>query len=150
MSEYSLRPACSEDSSTIRKIIYQAGINPMDLHWERFTLAVNDGGQIIGCGQIKVHRDGSRELASIAVIETWRNQGVASQIIRRLMDQEAGRLYLTCRTGLGPFYQRFGFRQATRAELPPYFRRVSRFVHLFRVLHLMPREGLLIMVWDEL
>jgi N-acetylglutamate synthase-like GNAT family acetyltransferase len=148
MSGYSLRPARVEDFNTIRKIIHQVGINPMGLHWERFILAVDVEGEIIGCGQIKIHGDGSRELASIAVIEAWRNRGVASKIIRRLMEDESGRLFLTCRMGLGSFYQRFDFRQAPPADLPAYFRRLSRLVGLLRALHLMPSEGLLIMVSD--
>jgi N-acetylglutamate synthase-like GNAT family acetyltransferase len=148
MSEYSLRPAREEDFSAIRELIHQVGINPMGLHWERFILAVDSEGAMIGCGQIKVHGDGSRELASIAVIDTWRKQGVASRIIRHLMADESGRLFLTCRSVLGPFYQRFGFRQAAPAELTPYFRRLNRVVSLMRRLHLMPKVGILIMVWN--
>jgi N-acetylglutamate synthase-like GNAT family acetyltransferase len=148
MIDYSLRPARTEDFSTIRKIIHQVGINPMGLHWERFILAVDAGGQIIGCGQIKIHGDGSRELASIAVIEAWRGKGVASKIIRHLMERESGRLFLTCRSGLGSFYERFEFRVATPEVLPPYFRRLSRLVSVLRALRMMPAEGLLIMVWN--
>jgi N-acetylglutamate synthase-like GNAT family acetyltransferase len=148
MPEYSLRPARSEDFSAIRQLIHQVGINPMGLQWERFVLAVDEEGAMIGCGQIKVHGDGSRELASIAVIETWRKKEVASTIIRHLMENENGRLFLTCRTVLGPFYQRFGFRQAAPNELTPYFSRLSRLVRLMRSLHLMPKEGLLIMLWN--
>ena len=148
MSGYKLRPSCAEDFNAIRKLIHQVGINPMGLHWERFLLAVDAEGEMIGCGQIKIHNDGSHELASIAVIDSWRNQGVASEIIRDLMEGNTGQLFLTCRAGLGSFYQRFGFRQATPAELPPYFRRLSRLVGLLRNLHLMPSEGLLIMVYD--
>jgi len=149
MTGYTLRPARAEDFNAIRKLIHQVGINPMGLHWERFILAVDTEEQMIGCGQIKLHSDGSHELASIAVIEAWRNQGVASVIIHHLMEVDSGRMFLTCRTGLGPFYQRFGFRQATQAELLPYFRRLSRLVGLFRALHLMPSEGLLIMMWER-
>jgi len=149
MSGFSLRPASDDDFASIRKLIRQVGINPMGLNWKRFVLAMDAEGRMIGCGQIKIHGDGSRELASIAVVEAWRNRGVASEIIRHMMEAESRRLFLTCRSGLGPFYQRFGFRQAAPAELPPYFRRLSRLVGLFRALHLMPREGLLIMVWDR-
>jgi amino-acid N-acetyltransferase len=143
---YTLRPARAEDFTAIRRLINQVGINPMGLKWERFILAVDTEEAMIGCGQIKIHRDGSHELASIAVIESWRRRGVASEIIRHLMDNNSGRLYLTCRAGLGPFYERFGFRQADSAELSPYYRRLSKLVGLFRILHLMPTEGLFIML----
>lgn len=103
---------------------------------------------MIGCGQVKQHRDGARELASIAVVESWRGRGVAGAIIRRLMQAEGSRLYLTCRAGLGPFYHHFGFREAAPDELSPYFRRLSRLANILRYLRLMPGEGLLVMILD--
>jgi N-acetylglutamate synthase-like GNAT family acetyltransferase len=146
---YTLRPARAADFPAIRQLINHVGINPMGLHWERFVLAVDVQGSMIGCGQVKIHGDGSRELASIAVVEPWRSQGVASKIIIHLMEAESEQLYLTCRLELGSFYQRFGFRQAAPHELPTYFRRLSKLVKILRFLHLMPHEGLLIMVWDH-
>jgi N-acetylglutamate synthase-like GNAT family acetyltransferase len=144
---FSLRPARPEDQAAIRQLIRDVGINPLGLHWERFVLAVDAPGAMIGCGQIKIHGDGSRELASIAVVEAWRGRGVASEIIHHLIARHDPPLYLTCRAGLGTFYQRFGFRPAQTNELPPYFRRLERLVGLFRFLRLMPREGLLIMIY---
>jgi N-acetylglutamate synthase-like GNAT family acetyltransferase len=148
-ADFNLRPAEVQDEIEIRKLIHQVGINPMGLHWERFVLAVDRRGTMIGCGQIKLHGDGSHEMASIAVVETWRGRGVASAIIRHLSQAEPGRLYLTCRAGLGPFYLRFGFREAALHELSPYFRRLSRLARLLRFLRLMPGEGLLIMLRGE-
>ncbi|MFN8386101.1 MAG: hypothetical protein U0X92_06720 [Anaerolineales bacterium] len=37
-------------------MIRLVGINPMDLDWKRFVVAVNDEEQIVGTGQIKPHR----------------------------------------------------------------------------------------------
>ena len=46
-----------------------ARINPMDLKWANFVVAVDDeSGAIVGTGQIKQHGDGSYELASIATV----------------------------------------------------------------------------------
>jgi N-acetylglutamate synthase-like GNAT family acetyltransferase len=149
MVGYTLRPAEAQDFPAIRKLIRRVGINPLGLHWERFILAVDEDRSMIGCGQVKQHGDGSHELASIAVVEAWRGQGAASAIIRRLMQGENGPLFLTCRTSLGPFYQRFGFREAKAGELPPYFRHLSRLAVSLRSLRLMPAEGLLIMLWER-
>ena len=143
---YTLRPAVPGDFPAIRLLIHQVGINPLGLHWERFVLAVDSQDKMIGCGQVKLHRDGSRELASIAVVEDWRGRGVATDIINHLMAAERAPLFLTCRAGLGPFYQRFGFRLAQTDELPPYFHWLNKLVRLFRYLHLMPSEGLLFMI----
>ena len=149
MSGYTLRPARAEDFIAIRKLIHQVGINPMGLHWERFILAVDARG---ADDRLRADKATQRWVTRAGLDRGDRglaqSQGVASEIIRHLMEDETGRLFLTCRTRLGSFYQRFGFRQATPTELPPYFRRLSRLVGLFRTLHLMPSEGLLIMVYD--
>lgn len=100
----------------------------MALDWHRFVLATDTNGTVIGCGQVKPHSDGTAELASIAVLPEWRGMGVARKIIEYLLDQHPGRIYLTCRSRLGPFYQKFGFQTIQQAEMTPYFRRLSRIV----------------------
>ena len=129
-AEYGLRQAEAGDAKTIRQIISQMHLNPTGLAWQRFILAVDRQGQIIGCGQLKPHGDGSLELASIAVLPEWRGQGVARTIIEHLLKQHPGRLYLTCRAELGRMYQKFGFQVVIPAEMPPYFKRLSGIVNL--------------------
>ena len=118
---YSIRPARVNEQWTIRRIVWQARINPIDLEWRRF-LVVEIEGNIVGVGQVKAHRDGSRELASIAVIPSCQGQGNGSNLVRALMARELDTLFLTCRAPLETYYARFGFRRATVQELPPYFR----------------------------
>ncbi len=127
-----LRPATQSDQPMIERIIHKAGINPMALDWHRFIIA-DDADGIVGIGQIKPHDDGSRELASIAVIPQRQGQGIARQIIQALLAQDAqrGALYLTCREQLEPFYTRFGFHTIERAEMPPYFKRMIRLANIF-------------------
>ena len=142
--EYSLRPATAADATTIRRIIAIVRINPTGLNWRRFTLAVGREGTIIGCGQLKPHGDGSLELASIAVLPAWRGKGIARLIIERLLQEHQGTLYLTCRSPLGPLYQKFGFEAITPAEMPPYFHRLSRIARLANKLLHQP-DSLLVM-----
>lgn len=125
-----LRPATQADQKIIERIIRDAGINPMALDWRRFLIA-EEKGQVIGIGQVKPHGDGSRELASIAVIPERRGQGIASEIIRTLLAKESGDVYLTCRAQLESFYKRFGFRKIKREEMTIYFRRLHRIGNLF-------------------
>ncbi len=136
--DYRLRPATSGDASTIRWIINLVKINPMSLDWKRFILAEDGHGHVIGCGQVKPHRDGSLELASLAVLPAWRGQGLARRIIERLLAQYPGRLYLTCRSQLEPLYQKFGFKTIEFSEMPPYFQRISRLVALYNNLAHQP------------
>jgi N-acetylglutamate synthase-like GNAT family acetyltransferase len=102
-------------------------INPMDLRWKHFLVAEDSEGIFLGCGQIKVHRGGALELASIAVIPEAQHQGIASQIIRRLIESTPQDLYLTCRARLETFYQPFGFEKVADPKLlPRYFMRIVR------------------------
>ena len=123
-------------------MIHEAGINPMSLDWRRFVIAQEDGA-VVGIGQIKLHGDGSRELASLAVIPGRRGQGIGGEIIQTLLAREEGVLYLTCRDELEPYYTRFGFRKIARDEMPPYFRRIMRLAHVFMALS---RRGVQIIV----
>jgi len=107
---FQIRHAKSGDQASIRSLIRKVGINPLGLDWRRFYVAVDQGDQIIGCGQIKFHKDGSRELASIAVDEKWRGRGIATSVIQQLLREGEG-LWLVCRKGLVPFYERFGFKE---------------------------------------
>jgi N-acetylglutamate synthase-like GNAT family acetyltransferase len=124
-----IRPARATDQPTIKKIVRQADINPMNLDWRHFLVA-EENDAIIGIGQVKQHGDGSRELASIATIPARRKQGIARAIIEALLARETGTLYLTCREQLEPFYARFGFRKIARDQMPPYFRRLIRIVNI--------------------
>ena len=118
-----IRPATEADQATIRRIVKEANINPMSLHWPTFVVA-EDAGVIVGVGQVKLHGDGSRELASIAVVPARQSQGIGGAIIKTLLAHESGVLYLTCRYQLQGYYERFDFRRLEPAEFPPYFKRM--------------------------
>ena len=120
-----IRSARADDEYAIRLIVRAAWINPIGLDWRRFIVA-DDGWQLIGVGQVKPHRDGSRELASIAVVPEYQDQGVAGAIIRVLLEQEHSAVYLMCLDGQTLFYTHLGFQHIERAAMPPYFRRVTR------------------------
>lgn len=120
-----IRSATAADQTTIKTIVRTAGINPMNLDWPRFLIA-EDGGQIVGIGQIKPHKDGSRELASIAVIPERQGQGIGSQIIQALLAREQGILFLFCRSTLEGYYARFGFQKVERDHLPWELARIHR------------------------
>ena len=128
-----LRRATAADAPVIRRLIHAERLNPFGLNWRRFWLAMGEDGRVIGCGQVKPHRDGSRELASIVVLPAWRKRGAASTIIRQLLTENPPPLYLTCRAELTGFYARFGFAVVENpAELPPYFWRIAKVFRLLR------------------
>ena len=96
-----IRPATQIDQKTIERIIRDANINPMSLDWHRFIVAEDE------------------------------RQGIASEIIRALLANEQGDLYLICRDELESFYARFGFYRIDPKEMTPYFRTIIRVVNIF-------------------
>jgi len=134
-----LRPATAKDAAAIRSLIHTVGINPMSLNWQRFIIAINDGGEMLGCGQIKPHGDGTHEMASIAVWPRFQGQRVGRAIIQHLLASAQPPLYLTCRAALRPYYERFDFQSLDSAQMPPYFRRLWRIAQWMS--KLIPRMG---------
>lgn len=135
MTTFWLRPANADDFAAIKNLVYIARINPLGLKWPRFTIAENDLGEVIGFAQIKSHRDGSQELASLVVAPDYRGQGIARSLVTHLIGNHKGDLYLTCRSSLGEFYENFGFEPIDNQQMPPFFRRVSRLASLLDILH---------------
>ena len=148
VSVYTLRPATQADQPAIKDLIRTSHINPMGLNWPRFVVAVTADHTIIGCGQVKPHRDGSRELASIAVTPDWRKQGIATVIISHLLATHTPPLWLTCSSKLIPFYQKFGFIEINEpAQITPYFRRMFR-LSQWLIKLMKPDRYLAVMLWE--
>ncbi len=128
LREISLRAALEDDFSAIKDLVREGQINPMGLDWQRFIVAVTQENIVIGCGQIKPHRDGTNELASIVVTKKWRKLGIAKMIIEELMRGYEGELYLMCQSSLGTIYEKYQFVALNENEMPKYFRRINKLV----------------------
>jgi N-acetylglutamate synthase-like GNAT family acetyltransferase len=128
-----IRPATAADQPAIRAIVRATHVNPLNLRWPNFLVA-EDGTRLVGIGQVKHHCDGSRELASIAVVPEQRRKGIARLIVRALIAREGGTLFLTCVETMQSFYAHFGFRSAPPQELSPYFRQLRRVARLLRLI----------------
>ncbi len=126
--ELVFRRAKAEDERLIREWIKRYSLNPLGIDWRRFVLATpDDGGPVVAMGQIKVHGDGSHELASIAVDQAQRGRGFARDLIEHLLAAEPGDVYLTCMPDLRDFYRPFGFVEVVDPrELPRYFKWIAR------------------------
>ncbi|GJM39975.1 MAG: hypothetical protein DHS20C20_02570 [Ardenticatenaceae bacterium] len=158
-SAITYRRALASDEAAIKALIRTVNINPMGLKWHRFIVAVDEpcteqsrsNGRLIGCGQIKPHRDGSRELASIAVQKAWRRQGIAGAIIQQLLANETVPIWLTCMDKLVPFYEQFGFAEVKKGDgrsLPFYFKVATTFFKPIQKISRIPGY-LAVMVWQK-
>ncbi len=130
-----IRPAQAQDQATIKQMVHDAHLNPLDLDWQHFLVAEENNDppagliarrRIVGIGQVKSHDDGSRELASLVVAPERRNQGVGGVLVRVLLARESSAVYLMCRAQLEGYYARFGFSRLVPDQMPPFFRRMHR------------------------
>ena len=126
MDGITLRKATASDATRIRKLVIEGRINVFGLNWRRFIVAESPLGEVIGCVQLKPHRDGTMELASLVVDSSYRGQSIARELIDAVTAIHAGELYLTCRSELGPFYEKFGFKVLSADALHGYYRAAVR------------------------
>ena len=144
-----IQTAAGTDFNRVKRLVRSELINPWGLKEERFLIAEDRAGNLLGCVQIKQHFGGAKELASLVVSPAWRERGVAKSLVEAAKERSGSSLWLTCRSRLIPFYERFGFREIhDRAQMPLYFKLVPLFERLLRMIGRM--EGYIaVMRWDE-
>ena len=121
-SAVNLRPATAADQPLITKLVREARLNPLRLAWPNFLIAERvDGGEtrIVGMGQLRPHKDGTQELASLVVVPEAQGSGVGSQLVYALIGKADRPLYLMCDGGKAAYYQRFGFVEVLSAQEVP-------------------------------
>jgi amino-acid N-acetyltransferase len=136
--EINIRPARQDDQEMIVSFIQQAKINPRNLHWQNFFVAEVDG-KPVGIRQVKVYKQGTREVASGFVLPEYRRQGISAQLMSALLARETGPLYAMVSQKRTGYYEKFGFRQVDSRQLPADFlqeyrigRIVTTLISLFR------------------
>lgn len=140
-----LRRATAQDAPFIKDLIHRAHLNPFGLDWKRFIVAVNLNEQVVGCGQIKPHTDGTFELASIAVQPEYQHQGIGTALITRLLAEQEQALYLICRAAMETYYQKFGFQSIFPTRFTPYFWRIYQVLTLMEKV-IGQKQGLSVMI----
>ena len=123
-----LRAATAADQSLIRQLVRAEHLNPMRLGWANFLIAEHaETRQNMGIGQLRPHKDGTVELASLVVVPEARGKGVGSQLVNALIAKADRPLYLMCESGKAPYYQRFGFVAIShRRDMPRALRPMHR------------------------
>lgn len=105
----SIRPATREDLQLIKRTIRRFDLDPERLQPEQFIVAM-EGKSRAGFARIKPYR-GCFELGSVAVLEKFRERGVASRLVKCLMSKFPTRkVWLT--TMSPDYFKRFGFETA--------------------------------------
>jgi N-acetylglutamate synthase-like GNAT family acetyltransferase len=117
-----VRRARPDDQPVITAMVRRARLNPAGLHWEQFVVGER-GGRAVGVAQLRRHRDGARELASLVVEPGAREHGIATLMVDALLADETAAVYALIDRRFAGHFARWGFRQAGPGELP---RSVSR------------------------
>jgi amino-acid N-acetyltransferase len=112
-----IRRASAADQATIDSMVRTAKLNPFNVHWQNFQVA-EEAGRIIGVGQLRPHKGGSLELASLAVVPEQQHRGAGSRLTRALLADRRPPIYLFCEQELAEFYDRFGFHLVAAKALP--------------------------------
>lgn len=112
-----IRPATEADRAAILGLMRPGDFNRINLRPACFLVAEEEG-RIIGIGQIKRHRDGTPELASLVVAADRRGEGIGQALVQALVASHQGTLYLFCLATLEGYYGRLGFQRVERAHLP--------------------------------
>src|SRR5512141_2272539 len=102
-----IRPARQEEQDPIVALIHQAKINPLNLHWQNFLVA-EENGKILGVRQVKIHAQGTREVGSGYVLPEYRHQGISARLMNEILSHEHDTLYLLCRDQWISYYEQFG------------------------------------------
>lgn len=117
LSGLTLRPARPEDPPAILAMVTSERLNPIGLHGSRFQLALTQG-RLIGAVQMCLHRDGSRELGSLVVIESGRGLGVAVRLIDAVLAERSGPVQVITNLRHAGRWARWGLAQIATQEAP--------------------------------
>lgn len=86
----------------------------------RDYFVVREGNRVIGCAALRVMWSDLAEIKSLAVAEDSQNQGIGNQLVEACL-REAKELDIAtifCLTYKPAFFERFGFYQIDKMELP--------------------------------
>jgi len=126
--EVTLRPARAEDQPAIRRMVHASHLDPFFLRWQHFIVA-EQGGDLVGIGQIRPYAR-CPELGSLVVCESQRGRGIGGRIVRALLAQADGPVYLECAERMRGYYARVGFEEIPWQEAPFPLRFKARLARL--------------------
>ena len=86
----------------------------------RDYFVVRQGGRVTGCAALHVMWSDLSEVKSVAVVENSQRQGIGSQLVEACLEEARalGLPTVFCLTYKPTFFQKFGFSEVDKMELP--------------------------------
>ncbi len=86
----------------------------------RDFFVIRDGERVVACAALHVYWSDLAELRGVAVAEDMQNQRLGAKLIKACVDEarEVGIPQVFCLTYRASFFERQGFRQVDKSELP--------------------------------
>lgn len=113
MKAMQVRKVRPPDFPRILELARSYGLDYHNMEGDDFWVAEKNG-RITGICGLKIHAD-CQELCSLGVEEDDRGRGVAGKLVRTLLRNVQGQIYLA--TIIPEFFERFGFKKTNR--IPP-------------------------------
>ncbi len=89
----------------------------VDLAADQFVVAKGEDGKILGCGRLRPYPEFC-EIASLAVADDVRANGIGRAIVSRLLERYAGTIYLICEDDVVEFFRRFEVSLHPESDMP--------------------------------
>lgn len=124
---FQIRAARASDGAAIANLVGRKRGNANSIHWQRFTVAQIDE-EVAGAVEVRLHRDGSRELGSFVVHPDWRGHGIGSELIVDALARQRTLepLYLVSETRMETYFGQLGFLTIPSTVAPPCLQRRLR------------------------
>src|SRR5688500_10150276 len=119
---YGIRAAAPADLPRVLQLLENAALPVAGVPeaFEHFLVAENDDTRIIGAAGLELHGNAAL-LRSVVVAPDYRGRGCGVQLVEHALRQARARrldaVYLLTTTA-APFFDRLGFAQPSRAEVP--------------------------------
>lgn len=125
-----IRPARTQDIPGIRALIDTYTLGGRLLNKEtvmlyedvqEFTVAVDDGGVVVGCGALHVLWEDLAEVRTVAVLDHAKGQGVGHKILETIIERAKalGIERIFCLTFETEFFSRHGFEEIHGTPVDP-------------------------------
>ena len=114
---WEIEAAKAADLPEIDELIAAVNGDRGNLGAEQFVVAKSEDARILGCGRLRPYPEFC-EIASLAVADDVRANGIGLAIVNRLLEMYAGTILLICEDEVVEFFRRFDFELILEAEMP--------------------------------